>query len=221
MANVGRNDPCPCGSGKKFKKCCSNKPPAPAAQSALKQVLATLNPASMAQKFESEPMSGLRLVVDRFRIDDSAVVDRLEELGRRQGEAVLFYEGTRWIGEVDLSIPEEIYLVTARESLGDLLRGRLEGLGGLTHVERHIDQMEALQEAAPSTPGIEFKKSFFKQWRDEPNEALEGLTPRQAAADPKARNRLQKLLQKLKDKEARLPEKERFSFTAIERSLGL
>src|SRR5436190_7976473 len=21
-ANVGRNDPCPCGSGKKFKKCC-------------------------------------------------------------------------------------------------------------------------------------------------------------------------------------------------------
>jgi len=25
--NVGRNDPCPCGSGKKFKKCCSGKEP--------------------------------------------------------------------------------------------------------------------------------------------------------------------------------------------------
>jgi hypothetical protein len=24
---VGRNDPCPCGSGKKFKKCCLNKSP--------------------------------------------------------------------------------------------------------------------------------------------------------------------------------------------------
>ncbi len=24
--NIGRNDPCPCGSGKKFKKCCMNKP---------------------------------------------------------------------------------------------------------------------------------------------------------------------------------------------------
>ena len=24
-AKVGRNDPCPCGSGKKFKKCCLNK----------------------------------------------------------------------------------------------------------------------------------------------------------------------------------------------------
>ena len=22
MAKVGRNDPCPCGSGKKYKKCC-------------------------------------------------------------------------------------------------------------------------------------------------------------------------------------------------------
>ncbi len=24
---VGRNDPCPCGSGKKFKKCCVDRPP--------------------------------------------------------------------------------------------------------------------------------------------------------------------------------------------------
>lgn len=25
MQNVGRNDPCPCGSGKKYKKCCEAK----------------------------------------------------------------------------------------------------------------------------------------------------------------------------------------------------
>ena len=25
MDNVGRNDPCPCGSGKKYKKCCESK----------------------------------------------------------------------------------------------------------------------------------------------------------------------------------------------------
>jgi SEC-C motif-containing protein len=25
MDKVGRNDPCPCGSGKKFKKCCESK----------------------------------------------------------------------------------------------------------------------------------------------------------------------------------------------------
>jgi len=27
---VGRNDPCPCGSGRKFKKCCGASPPEPA-----------------------------------------------------------------------------------------------------------------------------------------------------------------------------------------------
>ena len=25
-AKIGRNDPCPCGSGKKYKHCCQNKP---------------------------------------------------------------------------------------------------------------------------------------------------------------------------------------------------
>ncbi len=30
MSQVGRNDPCPCGSGLKFKKCCRNKDNAPA-----------------------------------------------------------------------------------------------------------------------------------------------------------------------------------------------
>ncbi len=25
MEKIGRNDPCTCGSGKKFKKCCANK----------------------------------------------------------------------------------------------------------------------------------------------------------------------------------------------------
>ncbi|MEJ2040503.1 MAG: SEC-C metal-binding domain-containing protein [Desulfosarcinaceae bacterium] len=26
---IGRNDPCPCGSGKKYKKCCMGKSQAP------------------------------------------------------------------------------------------------------------------------------------------------------------------------------------------------
>jgi SWIM/SEC-C metal-binding protein len=27
VLKIGRNDPCPCGSGKKFKKCCVDQPP--------------------------------------------------------------------------------------------------------------------------------------------------------------------------------------------------
>lgn len=26
MGKIGRNEPCPCGSGKKYKKCCIDKP---------------------------------------------------------------------------------------------------------------------------------------------------------------------------------------------------
>jgi preprotein translocase subunit SecA len=26
VAKIGRNDPCPCGSGKKYKKCCGRTP---------------------------------------------------------------------------------------------------------------------------------------------------------------------------------------------------
>lgn len=29
MDKIGRNDPCPCGSGKKYKQCCLNKPKPP------------------------------------------------------------------------------------------------------------------------------------------------------------------------------------------------
>ena len=36
LRNVGRNDPCPCGSGKKFKKCCLGKEPP--------QILAPIDP---------------------------------------------------------------------------------------------------------------------------------------------------------------------------------
>ena len=32
MAKIGRNEPCPCGSGQKFKKCCMNKTATPAPQ---------------------------------------------------------------------------------------------------------------------------------------------------------------------------------------------
>lgn len=33
MNKTGRNVPCPCGSGEKYKKCCARNPPAPASQS--------------------------------------------------------------------------------------------------------------------------------------------------------------------------------------------
>ena len=44
MAKIGRNEPCPCGSGNKYKKCCLSKPtPAPAGQVAAEQQQPTLS----------------------------------------------------------------------------------------------------------------------------------------------------------------------------------
>ena len=38
MLKIGRNDPCPCGSGKKYKKCCLYKAAAPVASLARRKL---------------------------------------------------------------------------------------------------------------------------------------------------------------------------------------
>jgi hypothetical protein len=45
MEKAGRNDPCPCGSGKKFKKCCENQNKTKKIQAT---VLSSLNNSSAA-----------------------------------------------------------------------------------------------------------------------------------------------------------------------------
>lgn len=35
MAKIGRNEPCPCGSGKKYKKCCYRRQPEPGLDAAV------------------------------------------------------------------------------------------------------------------------------------------------------------------------------------------
>jgi len=59
MMKIGRNDPCPCGSGKKFKKCCYGKPEgkrpgagAPPAQISLKAEVEKIQRAAAAGKSE-------------------------------------------------------------------------------------------------------------------------------------------------------------------------
>jgi hypothetical protein len=49
MTKIGRNDPCPCGSGKKYKKCCSAKDE----QAALAAYAASVVPPVTASAAES------------------------------------------------------------------------------------------------------------------------------------------------------------------------
>ncbi len=54
MARIGRNDPCPCGSGKKFKKCCIDKQQpmaaAPSAPPSLNSEVALLQQAAAEKR---------------------------------------------------------------------------------------------------------------------------------------------------------------------------
>ncbi len=52
MTKQGRNDPCACGSGKKFKQCCANKPAQAMNPQALMQALRTAWVNFEAQRFE-------------------------------------------------------------------------------------------------------------------------------------------------------------------------
>ena len=52
MTKQGRNDPCACGSGKKFKQCCASKPPQAVSPQALMQGLRTAWANFEAQRFE-------------------------------------------------------------------------------------------------------------------------------------------------------------------------
>lgn len=54
MQNVGRNDPCPCGSGKKYKKCCMLKQSGE--EKKLKNLdLSNFRPTQFVEDFEEVP----------------------------------------------------------------------------------------------------------------------------------------------------------------------
>lgn len=60
MSSVGRKDPCPCGSGKKFKKCCLAKGPPTAG-------------AFTEDEWQSA-LEGLRRFAGRVEFDEERVV---------------------------------------------------------------------------------------------------------------------------------------------------
>lgn len=66
---VGRNDPCPCGSGKKYKKCCLDKkrveaaaerPIAPGSNREAREVIAALEMAGLALNAEGARTGRIR-----------------------------------------------------------------------------------------------------------------------------------------------------------------
>jgi tetratricopeptide (TPR) repeat protein len=73
MAKIGRNDLCPCGSGKKYKKCCQDKPALPGATPPSQQAARHEDPFLLDEL--SNSVLGL---IQQKRFDDAlAVCNRL------------------------------------------------------------------------------------------------------------------------------------------------
>jgi hypothetical protein len=118
------------------------------------------------------------------------------------------------------------------------MRKRIEAaFGNRVHFVRREEKSvgEAMAEMAKSAgnvqPALEgpeidavlraFKARHYATWADESLPALDGLTPREAAAKPKYRARLERLLKEMEHGESQVEPGRRFDFGAIRRTLGM
>ncbi len=132
----------------------------------------------------------------------------------------------------------ELVVETNSRQRADILRGRMESLcGDRVRFQRREekDPFEAMAEqgdkperAAPQPEGPEvdallrdFKARHYASWPEDSLPALDGLTPREAAAQPKYRARLDTLLKEMEYHESQEAPGRRFDFGPIRRSLGL
>ena len=231
MTKVGRNDPCPCGSGKKYKKCCINKgengsfSPVQAASSGMTpQQMAQTWMSAMAGQGEAAEEKYLTLILDRYLVDDESSKKSVEKLGKVEDSTVIFTKNRQKIAEAVLSIEGEIVVTTVGAEQADEIRELLTSINGIAFDSRTQDKFEKLDAESKARVGAEmltFKKRFFKVWVDEPNDRLGGKTPRQAVEDPELKKTVVPLIKELEKKEKKLPKNEQFSFTSVKKELGL
>jgi SEC-C motif len=73
MTKVGRNQPCPCGSGKKYKRCCGSVTDAPRLRPALPEIIRALE-AHYAKERIRQEQQGLGKPIIAARVNDYQIV---------------------------------------------------------------------------------------------------------------------------------------------------
>lgn len=132
----------------------------------------------------------------------------------------------------------EMVVETNSRQRADVLRGRMESLCGdrvrFQH-RKEKDPFEAMAKQGgkpertapkPEGPAVDallrdFKARHYATWPDDSLPALDGLTPREAAAQPKYRARLDSLLKEMEYHDSQEAPNRRFDFGPIRRTLGL
>lgn len=164
------------------------------------------------------------LVQERFTVSDDSALARVKALGVVEESRVVFYQQKQWIGEADFSAPGVLLLTTGSKKDCDRLSKPLRKIKGLQFEERSVNEIGDLENYDPVAVQKEmakFKQRFFHAWLDEKNDRLNGNTPRQAATSEELRPSLIALVEELEQREATRPKKERYSFKAIKKELGL
>lgn len=83
MAKIGRNDPCPCGSGKKYKKCCEARDQLAAASKRTSPMGIAEIREAMRGGFAEELRNGLDARAERVtELIDAGQLDEAEQVAR-------------------------------------------------------------------------------------------------------------------------------------------
>lgn len=106
MVDIGRNEPCPCGSGKKYKHCCLGKEPPPRISSTMDELRAAI----AGKTFNS--LDEVNAFTQNF-MESKNRVPQLDFLGlssEQMHQLLNFpYVKTREIVEADVNLPQEVF----------------------------------------------------------------------------------------------------------------
>jgi hypothetical protein len=149
MSRIGRNEPCPCGSGRKYKRCCIDKPtPASAAAppqgpaaNSMTLVIETADGVLFRDVLEASP---LRRDIDQGAAAEEAAHDAaalwgLPDFVYRAGQKRVG-SGTREIGDGLLLVGDVGLVVQVKSREGDLGDEERERRWILKHTRRAIRQ---------------------------------------------------------------------------------
>ncbi len=99
IKSIGRNDPCPCGSGKKFKQCCQNKEinNSEAAKNRLLESIPDLSSKARQATLQNDLMSAEKIYLDILAINPKHIqtLNNLGLLKQSQGDnasAIIYLE---------------------------------------------------------------------------------------------------------------------------------
>lgn len=242
---VGRNDPCPCGSGRKYKKCCLLREAAKAVpRSGAREMVPA---AGLPELFtmDNEPVAFSRAHFDVTDHDAvSGALNGCPELDAdNNAETFVWFreideEQRRTLGVIRLERTRLVLECMSRERL-DRGKQLLESIAGrwLVHrLDSEQDPWQAVSEARereprppcdevpPEIAGPLVRKILdaqYRNWPDEPLPALDGRSAREAVRSGEGRHRVVALLKSFDEMEQRKDPALRYDFTWIWQELGL